>query len=104
MEHSFNWGGHCLIGQAAVFAVVFSLMDEGSLCPSAVSPVRMAGVAVELLKPGSLTGVVGAVLLAPKAVLGTCTTPCSGHWQDGGCNMHADICGGETTNHSHSKK
>lgn len=65
MEHSFNWGAYCLIGQAAVFAVVFSLMEEGSLSPSAVIPVRMVGAAVELLKPGSLTGVVGAVLLTP---------------------------------------
>lgn len=50
MEHSFNWADCCFIGQAAVFSVLFSLMDEGSLSPSAVIPVRMVGVAVELLE------------------------------------------------------
>lgn len=50
MEHSFNWADCCFIGQAAVFAVVFSLMGEGSPSPSAVVAVRMVGVAVELLK------------------------------------------------------
>lgn len=33
--------------------------------------------------------------MAISDILGTCTTPCSGHWQDGGCKVHADICGGE---------
>lgn len=51
VENPSNSGCCYCIGQAAVFAVVFSLMDKGNLS-HCCDPIRMVGVAVELVRPG----------------------------------------------------